>query len=62
MGDAGLGLLWRGAAEAKTGSPSGGHDVKWAGNGRYWMAVPASGRIFLMDEATGKSVRTFPRR
>ena len=32
-------------------TPSGGHDVKWAGNGRYWMAVPASGRIFLMDEA-----------
>jgi hypothetical protein len=39
-------------------TPSGGHDVKWAGNGRYWMAVPASGRIFLMDEATGKAVRS----
>jgi hypothetical protein len=39
-------------------TPSGGHDVKWAGNGRYWMAVPASGRIFLMDEDTGKSVRS----
>jgi sugar lactone lactonase YvrE len=39
-------------------TPSGGHDVKWAGNGRYWMAVPASGRIFLMDEATGKPVRS----
>ena len=38
---------------------SGGHDVKWAGNGRYWMAVPASGRIFLMDEASGKPVRSF---
>jgi hypothetical protein len=31
---------------------------KWAGNGRYWMAVPASGRIFLMDEASGKAVRS----
>jgi len=40
-------------------TPSGGHDVKWAGNGRYWMAVPASGRIFLMDEASGKPVRSF---
>jgi hypothetical protein len=39
-------------------TPSGGHDVKWAGNGRYWMAVPASGRIFLMDEASGKPVRS----
>ena len=39
-------------------TPSGGHDVKWAGNGHYWMAVPASGRIFLMDEASGKPVRS----
>ena len=39
-------------------TPSGGQDVKWAGNGRYWLAVPASGRIFLMDEASGKPVRS----
>ncbi len=45
--------------EAK-GSPSGGHDVKWAGSGRYWMTVPASGRIFLMEEKTGKAVRSIP--
>ena len=49
-----------GAVSADSGSPSGGHDVKWAGNGRYWMAVPASGRIFLMDEASGKPVRSIP--
>jgi hypothetical protein len=49
-----------GAVREESGSPSGGHDVKWAGNGRYWMAVPASGRIFLMDEPTGKPVRSIP--
>jgi hypothetical protein len=47
---------------ARPGRPpetaSGGHDVKWAGNGHYWMAVPASGRIFLMNESTGKAVRS----
>jgi len=41
-------------------TPSGGHDVKWAGGGRYWLAVPASGRIFLMDAKTGKPVRSIP--
>jgi hypothetical protein len=49
-----------GAVTEAKGSPSGGHDVKWAGGGRYWMAVPASGRIFLMDEMSGKPVRTIP--
>lgn len=49
-----------GAVRADRGSPSGGHDVKWAGNGRYWMAVPASGRIFLMEGETGKIVRSIP--
>jgi sugar lactone lactonase YvrE len=49
-----------GAVREDTGKPSGGHDVKWAGNGHYWMAVPASGRIFLMDEASGKPVRSIP--
>jgi hypothetical protein len=49
-----------GAVTEEKGSPSGGHDVKWAGNGHYWMAVPASGRLFLMDEKTGKPVRSIP--
>ena len=36
-----------GAVTEAKGSPSGGHhDVKWAGNGRYWMTVPASNRLF----------------
>ena len=49
-----------GAVREESGAPSGGHDVKWAGNGRYWMAVPASGRLFLMDEASGKPARSIP--
>jgi len=49
-----------GAVTAERGSPSGGHDVKWAGNGRYWMAVPASGRIFLVQGETGAIVRSIP--
>jgi hypothetical protein len=49
-----------GAVTADRGSPSGGHDVKWANNGQYWMAVPASGRIFLMEGETGKIVRSIP--
>jgi hypothetical protein len=49
-----------GAVREESGAPSGGHDVKWAGDGRYWMAVPASGRIFLMDELSGKPVRSIP--
>ena len=49
-----------GAVREESGAPSGGHDVKWAGNGRYWMAVPASGRIFLIDESSGKPVHSIP--
>src|SRR6476659_7172099 len=49
-----------GAVTAERGSPSGGHDVKWAGNGRYWMAVPASGRIFLIQGETGAILRSIP--
>jgi len=49
-----------GGVTRERGSPSGGHDVKWAGNGRYWLAVPASGRIFLMEGETGQIVRSFP--
>lgn len=49
-----------GAGAAGSGLPaaSGGHDLKWAGGGRYWMAVPSSGRIFLMEAETGKIVRS----
>jgi hypothetical protein len=50
-----------GAAKEGSGAPpSGGHGLKWAGHGHYWMAVPSSGRIFLMDEASGKPVRSLP--
>ena len=49
-----------GGVTRERGSPSGGHDVKWAGNGRYWLATPASGRIFLMEAETGQIVRSIP--
>ena len=47
-----------GAANSGLPAASGGHDVKWAGSGRYWMAVPSSGRIFLMQAETGEIVRS----
>jgi hypothetical protein len=37
---------------------SGGHGVKWAGNGHYWMAVPASGKLFLMNAEAGTVARS----
>jgi hypothetical protein len=37
---------------------SGGHGVKWAGNDKYWMAVPASGKLFLMNAEEGTVVRS----
>lgn len=49
-----------GGVTVERGSPSGGHDVKWAGNGRYWLATPASGRIFLMEGESGAIVRSIP--
>jgi hypothetical protein len=36
----------------KLTKPSGAHGLKWV-NGQYWMAVPASGKIFLMEPETG---------
>ena len=39
---------------------SGGHGVKWAGNGQYWMAVPASGKLFLMNAEAGTVARSIP--
>jgi DNA-binding beta-propeller fold protein YncE len=38
-------------------TPSGAHGIKWV-NGQYWMAVPASGKLFLMDPESGKVVRS----
>jgi streptogramin lyase len=40
-------------------TPSGAHGLKWVG-GKYWMAVPASGKIFLMEPESGVIVRSIP--
>ncbi|MBN9588808.1 MAG: hypothetical protein J0G99_07350 [Alphaproteobacteria bacterium] len=37
---------------------SGGHGVKWAGKDKYWMAVPASGKLFLMNAEEGTVARS----
>ncbi len=34
-----------------TSTSSGAHGLKWV-DGRYWMAVPASGKLFLMEPET----------
>jgi streptogramin lyase len=38
-------------------TPSGAHGLKWV-DGKYWMAVPAAGKIFLMEPETGQIVRS----
>jgi hypothetical protein len=38
---------------------SGAHGIKFV-NGRYWMAVPASGKLFLMEPESGEIVRSIP--
>src|SRR4051794_32221498 len=38
---------------------SGAHGIKFA-NGQYWMAVPASGKLYLMQPESGEIVRTIP--
>jgi hypothetical protein len=38
-------------------TPSGGHGVKWV-DGKYWMAVPASGKLMLMEPETGAIIRS----
>lgn len=43
----------------KVTTPSGGHGVKWV-DGKYWMAVPASGKLFLMEPESGEIVRSIP--
>jgi streptogramin lyase len=40
-------------------TPSGAHGIKWV-DGRYWMAVPASGKIYLMEPESGQIVRSIP--
>ena len=43
----------------KVTTPSGGHGLKWV-DGQYWMAVPASGKLFLMEPETGEVLRSIP--
>ena len=40
-------------------TPSGAHGLKWV-DGKYWMAVPASNKLFLMEPETGQIVRSIP--
>src|SRR6478752_2874107 len=37
---------------------SGGHGVKWAGNGQYWLATPAGGRLYLINAEEGTVARS----
>src|SRR5436190_7106728 len=48
-----------GAVTVERGSPSGGHGIKWS-DGKYWMAVPAASKIFLMEPETGAIIRSIP--
>jgi hypothetical protein len=40
-------------------TPSGAHGMKWV-DGKYWMAVPYSWKIFLMEPETNEIVRSIP--
>jgi len=40
-------------------TPSGAHGLKWV-DGQYWMAVPASGKLYLMEPESGRIVRSIP--
>jgi hypothetical protein len=42
-----------------TATVSGAHGIKFV-NGQYWMAVPASGKLFLMEPESGEIVRSIP--
>jgi streptogramin lyase len=48
-----------GRMKPETDTPSGGHGLKWV-DGKYWMAVPASGRVFLIEPETGEIIRSLP--
>ncbi len=54
----GSGLYGRMSAE-RGDTPSGAHGLKWM-DGKYWMAVPASHKVFLMEPETGVIVRSIP--
>ena len=54
----GAGLYGRMSA-ARGDTPSGAHGLKWV-DGKYWMAVPASNKVFLMEPETGQIVRSVP--
>jgi len=58
------GVYAKDGAEIQTHSrlplASGGHGVKWTGNGQYWMAVPASGKLYLMEAEANRIIRTLP--
>ena len=40
-------------------TPSGAHGMRWI-DAKYWMAVPASGKLMLMEPETGTIVRDIP--
>jgi outer membrane protein assembly factor BamB len=54
----GSGLYGRMTVE-RGDTPSGAHGLKWM-DGKYWMAVPAANKIFLMEPETGEIVRSIP--
>ncbi len=54
----GSGLYGRMSLE-RGDTPSGAHGLKWI-DGKYWMAVPAANKVFLMEPETGEIVRSIP--
>jgi outer membrane protein assembly factor BamB len=54
----GSGLYGRMSVE-RGDTPSGAHGLKWV-DGKYWMAVPAANKVFLMEPETGEIVRSIP--
>ena len=54
----GAGLYGRMSLE-RGDTPSGAHGLKWI-DGKYWMAVPAANKVFLMEPETGEIVRSIP--
>ena len=40
-------------------TPSGAHGIKFVNN-QYWMAVPASGKLYLMEAESGEIARNIP--
>ena len=54
----GSGLYGRMTVE-RGDTPSGAHGLKWV-DGKYWMAVPAANKVFLMEPETGEIVRSIP--